>query len=317
MEADVTLFDKVKSLMQSIGEILLGKEEVVRMSVLSLLAGGHLLIEDVPGVGKTTLAHALARSIDGSFKRIQFTSDLLPADILGVSVFYPEKSEFQFRKGPIFANVVLADEINRATPKTQSALLEAMNERRVTMDTASYRLASPFLVLATQNPVEYHGTFPLPESQLDRFLMRINIGYPDVVEEKRILVEHRDTSVVENLTPVICASEVVELSEKTKDVNVDDSLLDYMLAIINATRNNAAIQVGVSPRGSLALYRAAQVYAFLQERDYCIPDDVKKTAIPILSHRIILKKKYSHLMDLRGEAEAIISEVLDTISVPI
>jgi MoxR-like ATPase len=318
MESTSTdLQNKLAALTRSIGNVLLGKGEVVEFSVLTLLAGGHLLIEDVPGVGKTTLAQALARSIDGSFKRIQFTSDLLPSDILGVSVFYPDRSEFQFKKGPIFANVVLADEINRATPKTQSALLEAMNERRITMDMTSYKLASPFLVLATQNPVEYHGTFPLPESQLDRFLMRIKIGYPDPEEEKRILVEMRDTTVLDHLEPVICASEVMELSEQTKHVSMDESILDYIMQIIGATRDSAAVQVGVSPRGSLALYRAAQVYAYLQGREYCIPDDVKRVAIPTLSHRLILKKKYAHLMDLREESEAIIAELLDSVPVPI
>ncbi len=317
MIANETDFDKVKSLIRNIGTILLGKEEEIRMAVLALLAEGHLLIEDVPGVGKTTLAHALARSIDGSFKRIQFTSDLLPSDILGVSVFLPEKSEFQFKKGPVFANVVLADEINRATPKTQSALLEAMNERRVTMDNASYELPAPFLVLATQNPVEYHGTFPLPESQLDRFMMRIKIGYPDPAEEKRILATHDGNVDGDRLQPVIAAAEVARLSQLAKSVYMDESLMDYLMQIVSATRSSAAIQVGVSPRGSLALYRASQVHAFLQERDYCIPDDIKKVAIPVLSHRIIMKKKYSHIMDIREEAESIITELVNGVPVPV
>ncbi len=317
MIANETDFDKVKSLIRNIGTILLGKEEEIRMAVLALLAEGHLLIEDVPGVGKTTLAHALARSIDGSFKRIQFTSDLLPSDILGVSIFLPEKSEFQFKKGPVFANVVLADEINRATPKTQSALLEAMNERRVTMDNASYELPAPFLVLATQNPVEYHGTFPLPESQLDRFMMRIKIGYPDPAEEKRILATHDGNVDGDRLQPVIAAAEVARLSQLAKSVYMDESLMDYLMQIVSATRSSAAIQVGVSPRGSLALYRASQVHAFLQERDYCIPDDIKKVAIPVLSHRIIMKKKYSHIMDIREEAESIITELVNGVPVPV
>ena len=308
---------KIRALMESIGTVILGKEDVVQLAVLALLAEGHLLIEDVPGVGKTTLAQALARSIDGSFKRIQFTSDLLPSDILGVSIFYPDRGEFQFKKGPVFANVVLADEINRATPKTQSALLESMNERRVTMDNATWQLPSPFLVLATQNPMEYHGTFPLPESQLDRFLMRIRVGYPAPGEEKRILHESRGMEALEGMQPVIRSTEVAELSHAVREVEVEESVLDYMLAIVTATRGADAVQVGVSPRGSLALYRAAQAHAFLEGRPFCIPDDVKAVAIPVLSHRILLKKKYAHLMDVREEAEALIAELIAGIPVPL
>lgn len=309
--------EKIRALMESIGTVILGKEDVVKLAVLALLAEGHLLIEDVPGVGKTTLAQALARSIDGSFKRIQFTSDLLPSDILGVSIFYPDRGEFQFKKGPVFANVVLADEINRATPKTQSALLESMNERRVTMDNATWQLPSPFLVLATQNPMEYHGTFPLPESQLDRFLMRIRVGYPAPGEEKRILHESRGMEALEGMQPVIRSTEVAELSHSVREVEVEESVLDYMLAIVTATRGADAVQVGVSPRGSLALYRAAQAHAFLEGRPFCIPDDVKAVAIPVLSHRILLKKKYAHLMDVREEAEALIAELIAGIPVPL
>jgi MoxR-like ATPase len=309
--------ERIRALIDSIGSVLLGKEDVVRLAVLALLAEGHLLIEDVPGVGKTTLAQALARSIDGTFKRIQFTSDLLPSDILGVSVFFPEAGEFQFKKGPVFANVVLADEINRATPKTQSALLEAMNERRVTMDNSTHVLPVPFLVLATQNPVEYHGTFPLPESQLDRFLMRIRVGYPDPSEERRILMQSRGPEAVERLVPAISVAEVQALSQQARQVEVEESLLGYIMDIVTASRKSPAIQVGVSPRGSLALYRAAQVQAFLAGRDYCIPDDVKHVAIPVLSHRIILKKKYAHLMDIREEAEAVVAELVGGIPVPV
>ena len=308
---------RLQNLVANIGSVLIGKEDVIRQAVLALLAEGHLLIEDVPGVGKTTLAQALAKSIDGSFKRIQFTSDLLPSDILGVSIFHPDKSDFLFKKGPVFANVVLADEINRATPKTQSALLEAMNERRVTMDNATYQLPAPFLVLATQNPIEYHGTFPLPESQLDRFMLRIRVGYPNAVGEKRILQEFHGPAAVENLQPVIGVDDVLELSRLSRQVDVEDNLLDYMLEIITATRNSAAIQVGVSPRGSLALYRAAQVAAFLEGRDFCIPDDVKQVVVPVLAHRIILKKKYAHLMDVREEAESIMAELVASKPVPI
>lgn len=317
MNTPTNHIEKVTALLANVGEVLLGKEDEVRLAVLALLAQGHLLIEDVPGVGKTTLAHALARSIDGTFKRIQFTSDMLPSDILGVSIFHPDRGEFQFKTGPIFANVVLADEINRATPKTQSALLEAMNERRVTMDNATHQLPSPFLVLATQNPIEYHGTFPLPESQLDRFLMRIRIGYPDPTAEKRILLESRGLESAEYLKPVITAPEVVEISKRVREVAVDESILNYIMDLVTATRNNASIQVGVSPRGSLALYHAAQVVAFMDGRDFCIPDDVKKVSVPVLSHRLILKKKYSHLMDIREEAEALIAQLLDGIPVPL
>jgi MoxR-like ATPase len=309
--------EQIRALMGNIGTIILGKEDVVKLAVLALLAEGHLLIEDVPGVGKTTLAQALARSIDGSFKRIQFTSDLLPSDILGVSIFSPDRGEFQFKKGPVFANVVLADEINRATPKTQSALLESMNERRVTMDNATWQLPTPFLVLATQNPMEYHGTFPLPESQLDRFLMRIRVGYPDPSEEKKILQESRGMEALETLQPVIRGSEVAALSQAVRAVDVEESVLDYILRIVTATRNAEGVQVGVSPRGSLAIYRAAQAHAFLEGREYCVPDDVKAVAIPVLSHRILLKKKYAHLMDVREEAEALIDELIAGIPVPL
>jgi len=317
MPESAALQARLQRLVDNIGAVLLGKEDVIRQAVLALLAEGHLLIEDVPGVGKTTLAQALARSIDGSFKRIQFTSDLLPSDILGVSIFHPDKSDFLFKKGPVFANVVLADEINRATPKPQSALLEAMNERRVTMDNATYQLPSPFLVLATQNPIEYHGTFPLPESQLDRFMLRIRVGYPNAAEEKRILQEFHGPAAVEALRPVIGVADVLELSRLSREVDVEDNLLAYMREIVTATRGSPAIQVGVSPRGSLALYRAAQVHAFLEGRDYCIPDDIKKVVVPVLAHRIILKKKYAHLMDVREEAESIVAELVASKPVPI
>lgn len=308
---------QLQSLMDNVGSALLGKEQEVKLAVLALLAEGHLLIEDVPGMGKTTLAQALARSIDGSFKRIQFTSDLLPSDILGVSIFFSDRGDFQFKPGPVFANVVLADEINRATPKTQSALLEAMNERRITMDNLTYSLPSPFLVLATQNPADFIGTFPLPESQLDRFLMRIRLGYPDSASEKQILRQFHGMEAVQLLKPVITTGEVLAISQQIRQVQVEESLLDYILAITTATRQAPAVQVGVSPRGSMALYHAAQAMAFMEQREYCIPDDIKRVAVPVLSHRIILKKKYSHLADIREESETLIAELLAGLPVPL
>src|SRR5215470_14802747 len=268
--------DKIFTLRDAIGETVKGKFEAIDLAIVALLAEGHLLIEDVPGVGKTTLGHALARSIACEFHRIQFTSDLLPSDVLGVSVYSPKLNEFEFKPGPIFANIVLADEINRTTPKTQSALLEAMNESQVTIENLTYPLPRPFMVLATQNPIEHHGTYPLPESQLDRFLMRIEVGYPDPAAEKEILRKHSKGSQQLMTGSVLMPSEVLFLQEESRKVLIDELVVDYMLEIVNRTRTHPETELRISPRGTTALFRAAQAFAKLAGRSYAIPDDIKK-----------------------------------------
>ena len=273
----VAPLDLIRRLEDNLSRALVGKPDVVRLAVIGLLARGHLLIEDVPGVGKTTLAAALARSIGGGFQRIQFTSDLLPSDVLGVSIWEPQRGDFVFKPGPLFTNVVLADEINRTTPKTQSALLEAMNEAQVSLDHTTYPLPRPFMVLATQNPREYEGTYPLPESQLDRFLLRIRIGYPEAPDEKTIL-RSAAAPTLPALSPVVEAAEVLALQEAADLVRADESVLDYVLALVTATRATPLLALGVSPRGSLALLRAARAQALADGRDYLVPDDVKSLA---------------------------------------
>jgi len=304
-------------LQEAIETVVRGKPESIKLALVCLLAEGHLLIEDVPGVGKTTLAHSIARGFACSFHRIQFTSDLLPSDILGVSVFNQNDRSFEFRRGPIFANVVLADEINRTTPKTQSALLEAMSEGKVSVDNGTYPLPSPFMVVATQNPIEYHGTYPLPESQLDRFLLRIRMGYPEGDAEKEIMRRRDHHPKVENLEPVLSAQEILEAQSRVGNVRVDESLLDYMMAIVEATRRSEFLLLGASPRGSLALHRASQALAFYEGRDYCIPDDVKRLALPVLSHRVIVSSKYSSQHRRSEEAETILAEILRNIEIPL
>jgi MoxR-like ATPase len=286
---------------------------VVRLAVVGLVARGHLLIEDVPGVGKTTLAAALARSIGAGFQRIQFTSDMLPSDVLGVAVYEPDKHEFVFKPGPIFTNIVLADEINRTTPKTQSSLLEAMNEAQVSLDHTTHALPRPFMVLATQNPLEHAGTFPLPESQLDRFLLRIRIGYPSEADERTIL-RGAGSPVVDTLETVLDAADVVELQEAAELVRVDDSVVDYVLSIVTATRRSRLLALGVSPRGSLALLRAARAHALAVGRDFLVPDDVKRLAVPALAHRVIMA---GPAQDGSGAgAEAIIRAIVQDVPVP-
>ncbi|MEE9252587.1 MAG: MoxR family ATPase [Thermodesulfobacteriota bacterium] len=312
MEASY-LPETIKALEENIQKVIKGKPEAVRAALISLLAQGHMLIEDVPGVGKTTLAQSLAKTTALSFKRIQFTSDLLPSDILGVSILDQDSGEFQFKPGPIFANIVLADEINRATPKTQSALLEAMNESKVTIDGKTYVLPKPFLVIATQNPFEYRGTFPLPENQLDRFAMRMSIGYPDEESEKKILLNSNRSSHLDMIEPIVSKEEVVKLQGMVDRVVIDDTILDYMLKIINGTRNSKLFELGVSPRGSIALKRAAQARALVEGRTYCIPDDVKKMVIPVLAHRVITK--INRLGDRGMEAE-VLTDVLEGTEVP-
>jgi MoxR-like ATPase len=308
---------KIRRLQDSIETVVRGKHDAVRLALVCLLAEGHLLIEDVPGVGKTTLAHSLARVFDCTFRRIQFTSDLLPSDILGVSLFNQAGQTFSFRKGPIFANVVLADELNRTTPKTQSALLEAMSEGRVSVDNQTFDLPRPFIVVATQNPIEHHGTYPLPESQLDRFLLRIKMGYPNNDAEKEILRRRSHLPDTENIQPVMQAEDILEAQASVDAVRVDESLLDYIMAIVEATRRSEFLLIGASPRGSLGLRLAAQALAYFEGRDYCIPDDIKQLALPVLAHRVIVSSKYSSPYKRSEEAEAILAEILRSIEVPL
>jgi len=299
-----------------LGEAIRGKAEVVRLALACLLSRGHLLIEDVPGVGKTTLAHALARSVDSTFHRIQFTSDMLPSDVLGVTIYNAHSQEFEFKPGPVFSHFLLADEINRATPKTQSALLEAMNERQITIDSHSYPLAQPFMVIATQNPVEHHGTYPLPESQLDRFLMRIRIGYPDEAAEREIL-RHSADSGAESLRPVITGEDLIQLQDAIARIAVDESLLDYMLAIVKRTREHEALAMGVSPRGAQALFRASQAMAAVEGRDYVTPDDVKRMVVPVFAHRVVIGARAGLGRQSSGAAEKILDEILTSVEVPL
>jgi len=304
----------IADLESNISRVLLGKPETVRLAVITLLAEGHLLIEDVPGVGKTLLARAMARSVNGRFCRIQFTPDLLPSDIVGSSIFNSNRSEFSFSQGPLFANIVLADEINRTPPRTQSALLEAMNDRQVSVDGTTHALPDPFFVIATQNPYEFEGTYLLPESQLDRFLMCIRIGYPVREEEMNVLTSHRTGEPVDQLEPVIDSSSLVNLQKKVREIRVEQSINEYILDVVDATRQAPEISVGISPRGSLALYRAAQSLAMLEQRDYVIPDDVKQLAIPVLSHRLIL---HTYQAERHTEAaQTVMQHLLDDITVP-
>ena len=313
----ITTAGTLEQLQSTIESVIHGKSDVVELALVTLLAGGHLLIEDVPGVGKTTLAHTLARSLDCTFQRIQFTSDLLPSDILGLEVFNQQRNEFEFKSGPIFANVILADEINRSTPKTQSALLEAMAEGHVTVEQETYQLPRPFIVLATQNPIEHHGTYPLPESQLDRFTMRIRMGYPDEEDEKTILRQNTLNSPIEHVTPVMHGDDVLRLQREVRDVSVDDSLMDYLIRIVRATRQSDLLDLGVSPRGSLALYHAAQALAYVEGRHYVIPDDIKRLVVPTFAHRIAVNSRYSTGMRRTDEAEAALGEILKSVNVPL
>ncbi len=309
--------DKLNILKANVEKVIIGKPDAVRLSMVALLARGHLLIEDIPGVGKTTLAQSLARSMDCSFQRIQFTSDLLPSDILGVSVYDPHLQEFKFMPGPIFNSVVLADEINRTTPRTQSALLEAMNERQATVEGKTYKLPEPFIVMATQNPMEHYGTYPLPDSQLDRFLMSLSIGYPGRDKEIEILKTRSYHSRPEELKPVLSGSEVVDLQEKAESVKIEDSLLGYILKVADATREHPRLRLGVSPRGALALKQAAKALALIEARDYVIPDDIKCLAGPVLAHRIIIRREDfdpERRIEMAGQ---IIQEILDEVPVPV
>jgi MoxR-like ATPase len=308
---------QIVELQEAIAHVVKGKEEAIQLALVTLLARGHLLIEDVPGVGKTTLAQALARSFHCTFQRIQFTSDMLPSDVIGVSVFDPVRQAFEFKPGPIFANVVLADEINRTTPKTQSALLEAMSESQITVDNYTHRLPEPFLVVATQNPIEHHGTYPLPESQLDRFLMRIRMGYPSKASEKEIVRNGSSASPAESVVAAMDAADVLAMQETVKQVKVDDSLLDYALEIVERTRTSEQLNLGVSPRGVVMLHRAAQARAFLEGRDYCLPDDFKRLILPVFAHRVVVSSRYVSTRKKSAQAESILEEFIETTRVPL
>src|SRR5947209_9705425 len=291
--------DRITALLENVERVIRGKTEVVQLCIAALLARGHILLEDVPGVGKTTLAHAIARSLSLSFQRIQFTSDLLPADIVGVTIFNQSDQEFEFVSGPIFTNVLLADEINRATPKSQSALLEAMSEGMITVEKERLALPDPFLVIATQNPVEHVGTYPLPESQLDRFLMRLTIGYPNSTDEKKLLRAGGAHNALEHLEPVLEAQEVRDLQEQVSSIHVQESLVDYLMSIVQTTRTHAEAALGVSTRGALTYFNACQALAMVNGREFVIPEDVKRLAGPVLSHRIAMQDRHLLLCDLR------------------
>jgi MoxR-like ATPase len=298
----------------NIEKVVQGKEREVRLALVCLIAEGHLLIEDVPGVGKTMLAKSVARSIDCSFRRIQFTPDLLPTDVTGVNVYNQERGDFEFKPGAVFANVVLADEINRASPKTQSALLESMEERQVTVDTVTYQLGSPFMVIATQNPIEHEGTYPLPEAQLDRFMMRLSIGYPSAQSESSILATHGIASTLEDLEPVNDAPGIADMIELAREVFVADSLRDYIVAIAVASRKHPELYLGASPRASISLLRASRAMAAAEGRDYVIPDDVKTLAGPLLIHRLIVSADAA--MSGRS-SEVVLAELLNEVPVPV
>ena len=308
---------RLDELRAAVESVIKGKSEAVQLTLVALLAGGHLLVEDVPGVGKTTLAQALARALDCTFSRVQFTSDLLPSDVIGLSVYDERAGAFEFKPGPIFANVVLADEINRTTPKTQSALLEAMAEGHVTVEGTTHPLPAPFVVVATQNPIEHHGTYPLPESQLDRFMLRIRVGYPDIEVEKVILRDRVTSDPLERLRPVMTGAAVAELQRTVSAVAVDDALVDYLLRVVTATRESEMLDLGVSPRGTLSLFRAAQALAVTEDRDYCVPDDIKRLVVPVFSHRLVVNSRFSSSLRRSEEAEAVLGEIMKTISVPI
>jgi MoxR-like ATPase len=304
------------ALENSLRTIIRGNDDVIRLALVAVLARGHLLIEGVPGVGKTTLAHALARALDCMFQRIQFTSDMLPTDVLGISVYSAIEQQFEFKRGPVFTNILLADEINRTTPKTQSALLEAMSEGQVTVDGQSHPLPQPFLVIATQNPVEHHGTYPLPESQLDRFLLRVRMGYPEAASEREILRAEAGAARLDEVQPVATGADILLMQEEITRVKVDDSLVDYALEIVRRTRESESLSLGVSPRGSLMLYRAAQAMAYLDGRMFATPEDFKSLAIAAFSHRVVVNARYSSTLKRSEQAETIIHDILQSVPVP-
>jgi MoxR-like ATPase len=305
--------EKVARLEKNLGTVIKGKQESIRLLVTGMLAGGHALLEDVPGTGKTTLAKSVARSIEGTFRRVQFTPDLLPADITGSSFYRPQDGSFEFREGPVFCNVLLADEINRTSPRTQAALLEVMQENQVTVDGQRRDLPRPFFVVATQNPTEFHGTYPLPEAQLDRFAIRVTLGYPDRENELEVLFSQREGNPFDDLGPVLSREDVLAMQERVKGVKVDRGVADYIVRLVEATRGDARLRLGISPRGSLALYRCAQVSAIMAGRDYVVPEDVRGLAKAVLAHRVVLdtKAKYGGLRN-----DLIIEEAMEKVGVP-
>jgi MoxR-like ATPase len=304
---------KVNAFCNAVASTVKGKDDIIQLAAVALVAEGHLLIEDVPGVGKTTLGHAMARALACDFHRIQFTSDLLPSDVLGVSVFNPRANDFEFKPGPIFSHIVLADEINRTTPKTQSAMLEAMNENQVTVETRTYSLPRPFMVLATQNPVEHHGTYPLPESQLDRFLMKIELGYPSESAEREILKRHTNGNHKNPIEPVLTPADVVALQDESRGIHIDDEIVDYILNIVNSTRKHPDIELGVSPRGAVALFRSVQALALVAGRAYALPDDVKRLAPLVFGHRLVIARSGAKA---RVDAQTLLQGILEQVAVP-
>ena len=311
------MLQRATELESSLRTVIRGKDEVVRLALVAILARGHLLIEGVPGVGKTTLAQALARTIAGDFQRVQFTSDMLPSDVLGISIYSQVEQAFEFKRGPIFTNILLADEINRTTPKTQSALLEAMNERQVTVDGRAHPLPRPFLVIATQNPVEHHGTYPLPESQMDRFMVRARMSYPEAASEREILLGNAGAVQLEAMRPVLSAAEILELQDEVSRVKVDDALVDYALAIVQRTRENDHLSLGVSPRGSLALYHAAQAMAFLEGRTFCVPEDFKKLAVAVFAHRVVINVRFASTLKKAEQSDQVLRDIVGSVPVPV
>lgn len=308
---------QLAKLQDNIELVIKGKRGIVQNVIIGVLARGHILLEDVPGVGKTTLAQLTSRSIDLSFSRIQFTSDMLPSDILGVTIFDQKAGQFDFKPGPIFANIILADEINRTTPKTQSALLEAMNSAQVSIEKHTYDLPQPFMVVATQNPIEFHGTFPLPKSQMDRFLMRLHLGYPEMKDELTILREQHEVGKIDFVKPVLSGEEMLAMQHESDNVKIDDDLLDYLVRIVNATRNSPLVELGVSPRGALSLRRAAQAKAYFESRDFCVPDDIKSMAIPVLAHRIQVARTYDSETLAHHEEAEVLSQIMSEVEVPV
>jgi MoxR-like ATPase len=309
--------DAIQRLKNNIGSAIVGKPEVIERAIIALIAKGHLLIEDVPGVGKSSLAYCLAHSVNLDFRRIQFTNDILPSDIVGVSIYNQKEGTFHFNKGPIFANLVLADEINRSSPRTQSALLEAMNEKQVTVDNRTYELEDPFMVIATQNPIESHGAHPLPESQLDRFMMYISMGYPEPNDERKLLSQASPIKNIRDIKAVLDKNDILELQRKAEAVTIEPILTDYILNVVTATRESPHLALGVSPRGGLILQQAARARALVYGRDYCIPDDIKQLAVPVLCHRVIPESRHGTHKRAVADTFAIINEIVERMEIPV
>ena len=309
--------DAIQRLKNNIGSVIVGKPHVIEQAIIALIAKGHLLIEDVPGVGKSSLAYCLAHSVNLDFRRIQFTNDILPSDIVGVSIYNQKEGTFHFNKGPIFAHLVLADEINRSSPRTQSALLEAMNEKQVTVDNRTYPLEDPFMVIATQNPIESHGAHPLPESQLDRFMMYISMGYPEPDDERKLLTQASPIQNIRDIKAVLDKNDVLELQRQAEAVTIEPILTDYILNVVTATRESSHLALGVSPRGGLILQQAARARALVYGRDYCIPDDIKQLAMPVLCHRVIPESRHGTHKRTVSDTFAIITEIIERMEIPV